>query len=84
MKKEALYAAFEALDVESKAISSIKDYLDISAFGFAVDALASCNKVISCASGSSGIAAKKLAHSLCCIELNALCICPLVKRSTVD
>lgn len=68
MKECSLRLAMESLEIESKAIADIANYIDIDAFGKAVDVLSSCKKVITCASGNSGIAAKKFAHCLCCIE----------------
>jgi D-arabinose 5-phosphate isomerase GutQ len=38
--------------------------------------LCTCNKIITCASGTSGIAAKKMAHSLCCVERDAFFMSP--------
>lgn len=63
--------ALSSLNIEAKAISDILEYMDFEAFGKAVDALAHCDRIMTCASGSSGIAAKKFAHSLCCIERGA-------------
>lgn len=71
-----LQKARESLKIESKAVSDIIDYLDEKSFVKAVEALRSCPKIITCASGSSGIAAKKFAHSLCCIERNAQYLSP--------
>ncbi len=71
-----LQSAKSSLQIESKAIADIIDYLDEDSFVRAVGALSSCSKIITCASGSSGIAAKKFAHSLCCIELNAQYLSP--------
>ncbi len=76
MKNEALELAMESLAIESSAISDIRNYLDIDAFKKAVDALSICEKIITCASGSSGIAAKKFQHSLCCIERPACFLSP--------
>lgn len=76
MKNETLQIALESLTIESRAISAIKDYLDIDAFKKAIDALSRCDKIITCASGSSGIAAKKFQHSLCCIERPACFLSP--------
>lgn len=76
MKEISLQLAKESLHIESKAIADIVDYLDTERFGKAVDYLSSCAKIITCASGSSGIAAKKFAHSLCCIERNAQFLSP--------
>ena len=76
MKDKTLELAKESLKIESKAISDIISYLNVESFGKAVDVLANCPKIITCASGSSGIAAKKFAHSLCCIERNAQFLSP--------
>ncbi len=76
MKNKSIELAKESLIIESKAISDISGYLDIKSFSNAVDILSTCPKIITCASGSSGIAAKKFAHSLCCIERNAQFLSP--------
>jgi D-arabinose 5-phosphate isomerase GutQ len=76
MKDLSLQRAKESLYIECKAIADIFDYLDTVDLGKAVDALSTCPKIITCASGSSGIAARKFAHSLCCIERNAQFLCP--------
>lgn len=68
--------AIESLRIERDAISDIIDYLDIERFYEAVTVLSTCSKIITCASGSSGIAAKKFSHSLCCIERNAQFLSP--------
>ena len=67
-EKKLIQIAKESLKIESKAISDIIDYLDEDRFIKAVDALSACPKIITCASGSSGIAANKFVHSICCIE----------------
>ena len=76
MKEKSLNAAIESLQIEAKAIGDIAGYLDMGLFGAAVDVLSACPKIITCASGSSGVAAKKFAHSLCCIERNAQFLSP--------
>lgn len=75
-KKAIIDRAKQSLIIESKAISDIIDYLDEDSFVKAVEVMSSCPKIITCASGSSGIAAKKFAHSLCCIERNAQFLSP--------
>ncbi len=75
-KKVVLQRAKQSLEIESKAISDIIDYLDKDSFLKAVEVLSTCPKIITCASGSSGIAAKKFAHSLCCVERNAQFLSP--------
>ena len=75
-KDKIIQTAIESLRIESKALSDIVDYLDVDSFYNAVQVLSYCPKIITCASGSSGIAAKKFAHSLCCIERNAQFLSP--------
>lgn len=76
VKQMSLRKAVESLKIESKSISDIIRYLDMDAFSEAVQVLSACPKIITCASGSSGIAAKKFSHSLCCIERNAQFLSP--------
>lgn len=76
MKKKSLQTAKKSLEIERDAISDVIGYLDMESFGKAVDVLSTCPKIITCASGSSGIAAKKFSHSLCCIERNAQFLSP--------
>lgn len=76
MKEQSLKLAKESLKIEAKAIESILSYLDVERFSEAVSVLSTCPKIITCASGSSGIAAKKFSHSLCCIERNAQFLSP--------
>lgn len=71
MKERSLEEAVSSLKIETSALADILEYMDWDAFGKAVDALAGCGRIMTCASGSSGIAAKKFAHSLCCIERGA-------------
>jgi Predicted sugar phosphate isomerase involved in capsule formation len=75
-KDKILQKAKESLKIESKAILDIISYLDTDRFYEAVTVLSDCPKIITCASGSSGIAAKKFSHSLCCIERNAQFLSP--------
>lgn len=76
MKELALKEALSSLKIEAEALAAIEKYMDWEAFGKAVDALANCPRIMTCASGSSGIAAKKFAHSLCCIERGAMFMPP--------
>lgn len=75
-KETVIEKGMESLKIEAAAISEIIDYLDIDRFYEAVEVLSSCPKIITCASGSSGIAAKKFSHSLNCIERNAQFLSP--------
>lgn len=76
MREQTLKRAKEALKTESKAIADLTTELDFDAFSQGVEILSQSPKIITCASGSSGIAAKKFAHSLCCIERNAQFLSP--------
>ena len=76
MKEQSFQRAKESLLTEQKEVQRILEYIDARTFGQAVDALAACKKVVTCASGTSGIAAKKFAHSLCCIEKDAVYLVP--------
>lgn len=75
-KNKIIRLAKESLAVESKAIADIAGYLDTESFCRAAETLAACPRIITCASGSSGIAARKFAHSLCCIERGAQFLSP--------
>ena len=74
--KEIIEKAKESIQIEAKAIADIADYLDEESFCKAVEALAKAPRITTSASGSSGIAAKKFAHSLCCIERGAQFLSP--------
>jgi len=76
VKSNSLEAAVKSIKIESDAIANMLATVETEAFGRAVDALANCPRIMTCASGSSGIAAKKFAHSLCCIERGAMFMPP--------
>ena len=76
MKPESLQQARQSLAIERDEVQRVLDRLDPVAFGRAVDVLARVPRIMTCASGSSGIAAKKFAHSLCCIERGAMFMPP--------
>ena len=75
-KEDVIARAKESIAIEAKAIADIAGYLDEDSFYEAVKALAAAPRITTCASGSSGIAAKKFAHSLCCIERGAQFLSP--------
>lgn len=76
MKPESLQQGLNSLAIERDAVQHVLDTLDPVTFGRAVDVLARVPRIMTCASGSSGIAAKKFAHSLCCIERGAMFMPP--------
>lgn len=68
MNERSFEMAKRSLEIERKAVADVLATLDRESFAAAVDALSKCGRIITSASGSSGIAAKKFAHTLCCIE----------------
>jgi D-arabinose 5-phosphate isomerase GutQ len=75
-KEKIIEAAKKSICIEREAIADILEYFDEERFYEAVKVLSNCPKIITCASGSSGIAARKFSHSLCCIERNAQFLSP--------
>lgn len=66
--RKSIEMARQSLEIEANAVKDVLEKMDWVAFQKATEALSKCDKIITCASGSSGIAAKKFAHTLCCIE----------------
>ncbi len=66
--KQSMEMAKRSLKIEAQAVQDVLEKMDWESFEKAVDALSKCDRIITSASGSSGIAAKKFAHTLCCIE----------------
>lgn len=76
MKEKALKRAIESIAIESTAIADMLPCIQGEAFEAAVELLSGAKRVMTSASGTSGIAAKKFAHSLCCIEIGAMFMPP--------
>ena len=66
--RKSIEMARQSLEIEANAVKDVLERMAWVAFQKATEALSKCDKIITCASGSSGIAAKKFAHTLCCIE----------------
>ena len=66
--RKSIEMARQSLEIEANAVKDVLEKMDWVAVQKAAEALSKCDKIITCASGSSGIAAKKFAHTLCCIE----------------
>ncbi|MDR0417517.1 MAG: hypothetical protein LBH76_09470, partial [Propionibacteriaceae bacterium] len=64
----ATAAVRAALRIEADALAALADRCDTEAITRAAEVLATASLVTMSASGSSGFAAAKFAHSLCCIE----------------
>lgn len=76
MKADSQKRAELSLSIEQEAVANMLPSIQSESFAKAVDILASAKRVMTCASGTSGAAAKKLAHSLCCIEIGAMFMPP--------
>ncbi len=68
MKEISVEMAKRSLAIETQAVADVLEKMNWEAFSKAAEALSRCDRIITSASGSSGIAAKKFAHTLCCIE----------------
>ena len=76
MRSRALECARDSIRIEAAAVERMAPVLETPEFSAAVEMLATCPRIVTCASGTSGIAAKKFAHSLCCIERGAMFLPP--------
>ncbi|MBR6726524.1 MAG: SIS domain-containing protein [Clostridia bacterium] len=76
MKNTSYKSALLSIEREREAVENALSRISEKDFGRAVDLLANCPRIMTSASGSSGIAAKKFAHSLCCIERGAMFMPP--------
>lgn len=76
MKSESLVRAKNSVQIETEEILKLGEYLDYDALGKAVDVLSKADRIMTCANGTSGIACKKFAHSLCCVERSAMFMSP--------
>ena len=61
-------AARAALEVTAAALAALRDRADVDAIVRAADLIADGAFTVTCGSGSSGYAAAKFAHSLCCVQ----------------
>lgn len=66
--QRALESARTSLEVQAQALQTANEQLDLEAITAAAEKIAAAARIITCGSGSSGFAAAKFAHSLCCIE----------------
>lgn len=72
MNERAFEAAQYSIKREAQTVSEVLLNLDREAFGRAVGLLASAPRIMTSGCGNSGIAAKKFAHCLCCIEKSGI------------
>jgi len=76
MDKKSLEAALFSVRRETEAVAEVLNIVNTEEFAQAVEILKTVPRIMTCASGSSGVAAKKFAHSLCCIERGAMFMPP--------
>lgn len=76
MKKESFEKALLAIEIEKEAIGNLLPYINYESFEAAVDKVRDCDKIVTCACGTSGVAAIKFAHMLNCIERDAFFLSP--------
>jgi len=57
-----------SFSAEAEVLTALPSHIDLGALSEAVGRLSRASLVVTCASGSSGYAAAKFAHSLCCVE----------------
>ncbi len=75
--KEIISGVNRCISMEADAIGKLTEVLDEKAVLETAKALQNCKgKVILSGCGTSAMAAKKIAHSLCCIEIPALFLSP--------
>lgn len=75
--ESAWQTALEVWRAEAEAVSHLRDIVQQAAFGNCVEILAGCRgKVLTAGVGTSMAAARKIAHSLCCIERPAAFLSP--------
>ena len=75
--EEILFEVRRALEIEAESIAKLSGELNEEAVLKTAHAIADCKgKIILSACGTSGVAAKKIAHSLSCIERPALFLSP--------
>ena len=68
MKNETYERMQYSVGQERDALTLLWERMDREAYGRAIDLLAQSTLTVTSACGSSGFAAKKFAHSLCCVE----------------
>lgn len=67
-RESASAAAREALQIEADALGALAAHAPIGRVVEAAEALLAAPRIVTVGSGSSGYAAAKFAHSLCCVD----------------
>lgn len=76
-KKEYIKSIKDTLSIESQSIEKLKETLNEEALLGVIELIGNCKgKVLVAGCGTSGVAAKKIVHSLCCVERSATYLSP--------
>jgi D-arabinose 5-phosphate isomerase GutQ len=76
-RSQIAHSVRETILLESQSLASLADQVDMNAVAQCVEAVAACTgRVVTTGAGTSAAAAKKIAHSLCCIECPAMFLTP--------
>lgn len=76
MKQATFDAMRQSFQIEQDGIRMLRESMNYEAFGKAIDLLMASSLIVTSACGSSGFAAQKFAHSLCCVESPAKFVSP--------
>lgn len=76
MKNSTFEYMKNSVAAEKRALESLYEIMDTGEFGKTMDLLLKSQMTVLSACGSSGFAAKKFAHSLCCVECPAKFVPP--------
>lgn len=77
LRSEIISEIYRTLDIEAESIKALHQDLDMDVVATVAQAIADCKgRVVLSACGTSAMAAKKIAHSLNCIERPALFLTP--------
>ncbi len=76
-EQEIILEVERVVRAEAEELLKLSEHFDREAVLRTADALQNCRgKVVLAGCGTSGQAAKKIAHTLCCIEIPAIYMCP--------
>jgi KpsF/GutQ family protein len=69
--------ALHVWQVGARSLGALSETIDPTAFRRCVEVLAGCRgRIVTSGAGTSGVAARKIAHSLSCIERPSFFLCP--------
>lgn len=71
MKQEAIDQISSSIKIQQLAVAGIDGWLDKNLIIQAAEAIKVAKNILTSGCGNSGIACKKLAHTLCCINISA-------------